>query len=108
MKGQTFPRINCSIPGCERGSTKFPPGNEVICGHHWQSVPQTWRRRFALYKRRFNAARLKGDQRGMQVAGRCLHSRWSRMVELLTHPESLMHDGLPVTVSEKLRKEGLL
>lgn len=108
MSKVAHPRINCAIAGCKRGSTRFPPGNEVICGQHWQKIPVAWRRRFALYKRRFNAARMKADERGMEVAGRCLESRWQRMKQLLSNPESLMVGGIPATVAEQLRREALL
>lgn len=108
MKRPIFPRINCVVPGCKRGSTRFAPDSEIICGEHWRKIPVAWRRRFSLYKRRYNAARIKADDRAIEVAGRCLDSRWRRMKALLTNPESIMVGGMPATIAEQLRREGLL
>lgn len=103
-----YPRINCIVPGCQRGSTRFAPGSEVICGDHWRRVPIGWRRRFSLYQRRYNAARRNADQRGMEVAGRCLDARWGHIMALLMQPDSVMVAGLPATIAEELRREALL
>lgn len=44
-------RINCVIPGCRRGTTKFPESDEIICYKHWRCLPvATKRRRRAIDK----------------------------------------------------------
>ena len=53
-----FPRTNCCIPGCNRGTTTIEPmpaghvsmdtgrgRHEFICGKHWRLVPRSWKRR---------------------------------------------------------------
>lgn len=111
-KGRTgYPRVNCLVPGCKRGSTRFAPGEdgtapEIICGPHWRTVPIAWRRRQALFSRRYRLAERKGDERAMQVSSRCWWSGWDRIKRLLT--EQPHSDGLDPMMAEGLRKAGLL
>lgn len=107
----SYPCVNCLVPGCKRGSTRYPPeadgcAPEIICGPHWRTVPQAWRRRQALFARRFTLAELNGDDRAMQVAARCWWSGWQRIKRLLT--EQLTSEGLDPLMAEGLRKAGLI
>lgn len=50
-------RLRCIVPFCNRtrGDRKgdpLRPGMEWICGVHWRMTSRTWRRRYALIKRR--------------------------------------------------------
>lgn len=41
---ELHPRIACCVPFCRRGSRKFPPGTEIICGKHWRLVDRALKR----------------------------------------------------------------
>jgi len=103
-----YPRINCVVLGCRRGSTRYKPGTELLCGRHWRIVPVGWRRKMALYRRARTLAERKGDVAKVEAATRCLLRRWDAAVRLLTKPESVMQGGVPAAMAEQLRQEGLL
>ena len=44
-------RIACVIPGCRRGTSRFPDSDEIICGPHWRAVPAATKRRKARIRR---------------------------------------------------------
>lgn len=51
------PRLLCCVPFCThtRGDRKGDPiveGMEWICGQHWKLTSVSWRRRYALFRRR--------------------------------------------------------
>ncbi|HIQ17231.1 MAG TPA: hypothetical protein EYH41_04420 [Novosphingobium capsulatum] len=108
MTRPAYPRINCVVPGCRRGSTRYKPGTELLCGQHWRKVPLSWRRKMALYRRARTLAERKGNQDKVEAATRCLLRRWDAAVRLLTKPESVMQGGVPAAIAEQLRREGLL
>lgn len=108
MTRPTYPRISCVVPGCKRGSTRYKPGTELLCGRHWRMVPVGWRRKMALYRRAHTLAERKGNLAKAEAAKRCLWRRWDVAVRLLSHPESMMRDGVPAAMAEQLRREGLL
>lgn len=62
MIRSAYPRINCVVPDCRRGSTRYKPGTELLCGQHWRKVPLSWRRKMALYRRARTLAERKGNQ----------------------------------------------
>lgn len=43
-------RVRCCVPYCNR--TTATPYAEWICAKHWRSTSKSWRRRYALFKRR--------------------------------------------------------
>lgn len=109
----TYPRVNCLVAGCKRGTTRAAPRSdgsppEIICGPHWRTVPKEWRRRLSLYARRYRAAEAKDDQRGMGMAGQLWWGRWRRICDLFREPESALVDDMPITLVERLKAEGLL
>ncbi len=44
MASSENPRINCCVPGCRRGTRKWPDG-EIICGKCWRFVSRSTKRR---------------------------------------------------------------
>ncbi len=65
------PRVNCLVPGCERGTTTLEPlpegsvwlehpedrAHRFICGGHWQQVPRYMKRRRSRLVREWRAIR---------------------------------------------------
>ena len=43
MSRGAFPRIECSVPGCRRGTTTAEPGQEIMCGGHWRMIQKRLR-----------------------------------------------------------------
>lgn len=104
----TYPRINCVVPSCKYGSTRYKPGTELLCGRHWRMVPLSWRRKMALYRRAGTLAARKGNQAKVEAANRCLWRRWDAAVRLLCQPDAVMACGVPAAMAEQLRRDGLL
>ena len=109
-----FPRVNCIVDGCARGTTRIRPDadgaqGDWICADHWRTVPKAWRRRLSLFGRRARAAEKRGDDEKMQRAARAYWSLWARIVALFD-PDTAPSDeaGLPLTMREELRRIGLL
>lgn len=74
---QRFPRINCCIPFCRRGTTTFEPGVTMICGRCWRSSPLRLRRRHAQIKRLLKRAGEWNYERDFPASlrGATLHHR---------------------------------
>lgn len=84
---QRFPRIQCCIPFCSRGSTRFPPGFVVICGKCWRSSPARLRRRHAAIKRLLKkAGQWDFDQNAptTQRGWRLETTSWERIIAAIT------------------------
>jgi len=110
---QSYPRVNCLVADCRRGTTRCPPNAdggvpEIICGKHWRMVPKAWRQTMTMLRRRYTSAERKGDEAGMRRAARIWWQSWGRIVALFNDPESVMNGELPAALSEGLRREGLL
>lgn len=69
-----FPRIACCVPFCGRGSTRWPPGTEIICSRHYVLVDRELRAR----RRRYRAAFRRNGQEHTENADRvdALLWRW--------------------------------
>lgn len=109
----SYPRVNCLVPGCKRGTTRMEPREdgtppEVICGKHWRTVPVAWRRRMTLFRRKATAAEKRGDEAKLMRASMAWWQGWDRIVRLLSNPDSVMAGELPVTIATELEREGLL
>ena len=107
MRHPAYPRINCCIAGCKRGTTRYPGDVEIICGKCFRKVPQAWRKRLALYRRKINAAEHRGDEQAYDKARWLFERRWDAIKKLLSNPTP-DDTGLPPTMTEELRREGLL
>ena len=110
---QVYPRVNCLVAGCKRGTTRYPPHDdggvpEIICGKHWRTVPKSWRTAMSFVGRRCRAAERKGDTASMERALRLWWSQWGRIVAVLNNPEDAIAGELPPTLAEGLRAHGLL
>lgn len=108
---QRYPRINCLVPGCKRGTTTVPPNfdgsePEIICDPHWRTVPLAWRKRLTLYRRKYSRAAKIGDAEKMDVAARCWWRRWEAIKRLFV--ASAANSNLEPLMAEQLRKDGLL
>jgi hypothetical protein len=93
-----YPRVNCCIDGCHRGTTRIKPlqpGHydiesggqpEWICSVHWRLVPRSWKRRRSLFWRRLRKAWPESwpgpageERRRLFTLERLLRKMWSRM-----------------------------
>lgn len=105
MTRQRFPRINCCIPGCKRGTTQFPPGGSVICGKCWHKAPKALRDQQARWRRKARALERSGNPRAEIAWERVRRTFWS-IYGLLTAPPPA-EDISPI-MAEELRSAGLL
>ncbi|MEM8724645.1 MAG: hypothetical protein AAGE86_03895 [Pseudomonadota bacterium] len=104
-KRARYPRINCCIVGCKRGTTTFEPGKTMICGKCWRKAPKHLRTRWSKFRRKANALDKKRHpdaNRWHDLADRVFW-RIRRIVEGEAPP-----DKMPPLMAEQLRKEGLL
>ncbi len=105
MSGK-HPRINCSVPGCKRGTTTFEPGTTMICGKCWRRAPKDMRRRYSVAMRLYRRCEKRGDPRAEHWA-RVVDLRWNEVLELLRAPDAVAGDEIPPLMAEELRKAGL-
>ena len=110
-KTSGYPRVECIVPDCKCGTTRFPPlsnGHLVsyICPKHWRPVPKHWKRRLSLFRRREKAYRLKGDDHKADMALRCEIRHWERIKRFVLAGYGV--SGLPVDLESELRRVGLL
>lgn len=54
---ERYPRLPCAVPYCRRGSTRFPPGWEFLCGIHWRLVDKALKRLRTKARRKREGAR---------------------------------------------------
>lgn len=101
----SYPRINCSVPGCRRGTTTFEPGTLMICGKCWRKAPQLMRRQYSKARQLWKRCVRRDDPRADYWAWQ-VDRRWNDILQLLT--ERSEGDGeLPPLLEEELRKAGL-
>lgn len=115
-----YPRVNCTVEGCSRGTTRIEPAAEGtvwlntgtprcewLCGKHWPRVPKAWKRRRTKLLRRFRKTWPDGanwDDLNAQAQHdahrlmRMMRAIWRRMVRHVSG------DG---GIDEELRKLGL-
>lgn len=105
-----YPRTNCCIPGCHRGTTTIEPiqdgyvstdtgrgSHEFICSVHWKLVPRSWKRRRRLFHKQVRKswpdgvswAELTEEQRRQHVKAFTLSRKmWKRMKAHAENPLS--------------------
>lgn len=106
MKRPRHPRINCTIPGCRRGTTQFAPETEVICGKHWRAAPKALRDRYSRYRRHARILDRRGDKERATRWHRRAWMVWERIKTVLT--ADAPDDGdMPPLMAEALRQAGL-
>lgn len=64
----TNPRINCIVPGCRRGTRKFPDSEEVICGVCWRFVRSATKRRKRFIERQWRAFEAIGEAHDWRIS----------------------------------------
>ena len=102
-----YPRINCSVPGCKRGTTTCEPPARIICGKCWRKAPKDMRERFARAWRSHRKA-VKGDDERMQrVTAAWVVLAWEAILGVLSTPPR-DSDEMPPLMGEALRKAGLV
>ena len=69
-----YPRVNCCVPFCKRGSTKWPVPYELLCGDHYRMADKALRMKRARVRRKL--AKL-GEFDTMNF--RCLSDRAARI-----------------------------
>ena len=101
----SYPRINCCIPGCRRGTTTFEPGTTMICGKCWRRAPKRLRDRWSFWRRKAKLLRKKEDGRWEACEDRA-YVQFEHIRMLLTGEGE---DGgtLPALMAEELRRIGL-
>jgi len=103
----SYPRINCCIKGCKRGTTKFAPGYTIICGKCWRRAPKETRASVTRWQKRGRQFAAKGDDEGAAIAFRRADRFFDRIRALLSD-EGEATPGLHPVMAEELRKAGLL
>lgn len=108
-----YPRINCSISGCKRGTKRIAPYEDgsaplVICGKHWRMLPKSWRTAMAFCARKKRQAARWGREDLARICARRWWILWDQAVALLSNPDAPVEDGLPMLMAEELRKKGLI
>lgn len=106
-KRPSYPRINCCVTGCQRGTTKFAPGCRVICGQCWRRAPKAMRHQANVWAARARRFEQRGDVERADVASLWAHRAFENIRKLLSG------EGEPTTamdplMAEELRKVGLL
>lgn len=102
-----YPRINCCVKGCARGTTTVEPGVRIICRKCWQRAPKAMRDAAIRWRRRARSFERKGDLARAELAGRRVNLAFENIRKLLSNVES-RDDGIPPLIQEELRKAGLL
>ena len=105
MKRPAYPRIACCIPGCRRGTTRWPPGGEIICGKCWHKAPKAMRDQQARWRRKAAALARKGDPRAEVAYERASRTFWAIRAALIAPPPP---DAMSPLLAEELRAAGLL
>lgn len=100
-----YPRINCSVPGCKRGTTWHEPGDLIICGQCWRRAPKAVREEYSRWRRKGNALDKRGDPRA-DLCHRRASRAWWKIRRLLSDQPSHSAE-LAALVAEELRKAGL-
>lgn len=103
----SYPRINCCVPGCNRGTTRVEPGWMIICGKCWRRAPKDMRTLASTWRGRANRFKKKGDVERAEVAGRWADRAFENIRKLLCG-ETEQPSGMNPLMAEELRKAGLL
>lgn len=106
-KSPSYPRINCCVKGCKRGTTKCEPGVRIICGKCWRRAPQDMRQlanRWRLRARRFYE---RGDEHRAVIAGRWATRAFDNVLAILNGQGEEAPGVIPPLMAEELRKAGL-
>lgn len=101
----TYPRINCCIPGCKRGTTTHPPGRSIICGKCWRKAPKAMRDQYSRWRRKGDRLEKKGDPRAEIAFVRMARTFWAIRRVLVDPPPPYEMSPL---MAEELRAAGLL
>lgn len=106
-KRPSYPRINCCIAGCKRGTTTCEPGIRIICGKCWRRAPKDMRKLASQWRARANHFERKGDHERAEIAGRWANRGFENIRKLL-NGESEQPSGIDPLMAEELRKAGLI
>lgn len=106
VKRPSYPRINCCVPDCKRGTTTFEPGTTMICGKCWRKAPKLLRQQWSHARRRGNTLDKKGDPRADIFHPRA-NGIFNHIREMLSESCG-QQEGLPPLMAEELRKAGLV
>ncbi len=106
-KRPSFPRINCCIKGCKRGTTTCEPGVRIICGKCWRRAPKDMRTLASIWRARANRFEKKGDHERADIAGRWANRAFENIRKLLSG-ESETIFGMDPLMAEDLRNAGLI
>jgi hypothetical protein len=106
-KRPAFPRINCCIEGCKRGTTTVEPGIRIICGKCWRRAPKETRASVTRWQKRSRQFAARGDLERAEMAGHRAHILFENIRKLLSG-ESEQTSGIDPLMAEGLRKAGLL
>lgn len=68
MNLEAHPRINCIVPGCKRGTRRFPDSDEVICGKCWRFVRPATKRRKRFIERAWRQFEAEGEAHDWRIS----------------------------------------
>lgn len=103
----SYPRINCCVKGCNRGTTKCEPGVRIICGKCWRRAPRETRATVTRWQKRSRQFAARGDHERADLAARRAHNAFENIRKLLSG-EAEPTPGMDPLMAEDLRKAGLL
>ena len=109
-----FPRVNCLVPDCRRGTTTIRPNaegeqGEYVCAVHWRTVPKDWKQRLSLFIRRMKKARGEDNDVDLQRSARAYWRCWTRIRKYLTKPDQFVGAaGMPLALEQELTRSGIL
>lgn len=106
MSSGRFPRTNCCVKGCKRGTTTVEPGVRIICGKCWRRAPKDMRKLATLWMQRSTRFEKRGDMMRATIAGRWANRAFENIRKLLSGVET-PSAGMDPLMAEELRKLGL-
>ena len=107
-KSPSYPRINCCVKGCKRGTTKCEPGGRIICAKCWRRAPKDLRQLATRWKRRATRFEQRGDDHRAYIAGFWADHAFANILAILNGHGEEVPGVIPPLIAEELRKAGLV
>lgn len=108
MSRPSYPRINCCVKGCTRGTTTVEPGVRIICGKCWRRAPKALRDRASRWQRRARRFDRDGQWDRAELCARRADIAFESIRAMLSGDHAgEVSDQIPPLMVEELRKAGL-
>ena len=104
----SYPRINCCVKGCTRGTTTVEPGVRIICGKCWRRAPKALRDRTSRWQRRARRFERDGQWDRADLCARRAQIQFETIRAMLSGDLATDdEETIPPLMAEELRKAGL-